>query len=81
MTEHAPAERAHVAVEKVTEPVPPWLQVTVPVGEKPETVAVHLEVASTGKEDVVHETAVAVVALLTVAPVVPELPRLSVSPA
>lgn len=74
--------RVHEAgVGKLTLPVPPvWEKLTVPVGLKPVTDAVHTEEAPAAKEDGLQATVVLVEALVTDTEVCPELPRLLMSP-
>jgi hypothetical protein len=53
VTEHAPDESVHICEENVTLPLSPdcKVNVTVPVGEEPETLAVHVEVELTAIEE------------------------------
>jgi len=61
VTKHESATRLHTPPElKVTEPAPAWVNVTVPVGDEPVTVAVQVELPPTGNEAGRHETEVVV---------------------
>jgi hypothetical protein len=60
LTVQLPKERLHVDEEKCTLPVPLWLQVIVPVGEVPLTVAVQVPREPTETEAGVHVTEVVV---------------------
>ena len=60
MTEHAPEERAQNDAENVTEPLPLWLHVMVPVGDEPVTVAVQAEGEPTATDDGTQMTEVVV---------------------
>ena len=78
VTVQLPAERVHVDGVKDTDPVPDCDQVMVPVGAEPEpaTIAVQAAVASTYREETLHDTVVEVVpggGAVTATEVVPEL--------
>jgi len=61
VTWHEPADRVHTPPElKVTEPAPACVNVTVPVGAEPVTVAVQVEPAPTANEAGMQETEVVV---------------------
>lgn len=77
-TEHDPEEREHGLGENV--PDPPVCHETLPVGEKPVSVAMHVVDAPTTTVEGEQLTEVVVAALETVSEVVPELGALLGSP-
>lgn len=77
---HDPADRVQNPGPRETVPVPDCVKVTVPVGDAPETVAVHREVDLTANEVGVQATVVEVTAFVTARLAVFELAASLLSP-
>lgn len=77
-SEQAPADRVQVAVDGVTDPPKndDSVQATVPVGEEPATVAVHVVVAPMRIDEGEQTRVVVVTTWVTDTPKEPELPAL-----